>query len=283
MRKLSTLLVGRGGGALALAAMLTLGIYVVASAQPAPQPAPPTSAGPPDPKLVEDLVAAYRILADRDLLDGWGHVSVRHDKDPNRYLMARGMSADMVTAKDIIEFDLDSRPVDTHGLPMNALYTERYIHGEIYKARPDVMAVVHTHAPSLIAFGDTKVPLQPMYHRSAFIAFGIPVFEIRDRAGMTDMLIRNPTLGHNLADALGDHPATLMRGHGATVVGPSLPRVVGRTIFLALNATLQADAMRMNAPITYMALEEAQKIEAREGHGLARSWEGWKHKVMKAP
>ncbi len=121
---------------------LVLGACVPAGAQPAP-----SSAGP---KLVEDLVAASRILADHGLLDGWGHVSVRHDKDPNRFLMSRGLSADLVTAKDIIEFDLDSRPVDTHGLPMSALFTERYIHGEIYKARPDVIAVVHTHAASLI-------------------------------------------------------------------------------------------------------------------------------------
>jgi HCOMODA/2-hydroxy-3-carboxy-muconic semialdehyde decarboxylase len=246
-----------------------------AAAQPAP-----TSAGPPDPKLIEDLVAASRILADQGLLDGWGHVSVRHNRDPNRYLMSRGLAANLVTAKDILEFDLDSRPVDTHGLPMSALFTERYIHGEIYKMRPDVIAVVHTHAPSLIPFGVTKVPLQPMYHRSAFISFGVPIFEIRERAGMTDMLIRNATLGHNLAEALGNHPAALMRGHGAVITGPSLPRVVGRTIFLALNATLQAEAMRMGAPITYMDPEEARKIEEREGHGLARTWEGWKQKVM---
>ena len=121
------------------------------------QPAP-ASAGPPDPKLVEDLVAAGRILADHGLLDGWGHVSVRHNRDPNRFLMSRGLSADLVTEKDILEIDLDSRPVDTRGLPMSALFTERYIHGEIYKMRPDVMAVVHTHAPSLIPFGVTKVP-----------------------------------------------------------------------------------------------------------------------------
>src|SRR5690242_20850025 len=263
------------------AILFALAVACVASAAAA-QPAP-NSAGPPDPQLIEDLVAANRILADHGLLDGWGHVSVRHNRDPNRYLMSRGLSADLVTAKDIIEFDLDSRPVDTHGLPMSGLFTERYIHGEIYKLRPDVMAIVHTHAPSLIPFGVTKIPLQPMYHRSAFISFGIPVFEIRERAGMTDMLIRNAILGRNLAETLGDHPAALMRGHGAVVVGPSLPRVVGRTIFLALNATLQAEAMRMDAPITYMDPEEARKIEAREGHGLARTWEGWKQKVMGKP
>lgn len=262
-----------------LAACLLLGLCASAAAQ---QPAP-ASAGPPDPKLIEDLVAANRILADHGLLDGWGHVSVRHDKDPNRFLMSRGVAAQLVTAQDIIEFDLDSRPVDTRGLPMSALFTERYIHGEIYKLRPDVIAVVHTHAPSLIAFGDTKVPLRPMYHRSAFIAFGVPVFEIRERAGMTDMLIRNQILGRNLAEALGNHPAVLMRGHGAAITGPSLQRVVSRTIFLSLNATLQADAMRMGAPVTYMTIEEASLIEAREGHGLARTWEGWKQKAMPKP
>jgi len=260
----------RRSGREILLALAAVCIASVAGAQTAP-----VSAGPPDPQLIEDLVAANRILADQGLLDGWGHVSVRHNRDSNRFLMARGVAAQLVTAKDILEFDLDSRPVDTHGLPMSALFTERYIHGEIYKMRPDVVAVVHTHAPSLIPFGVTKVPLKPMYHRSAFISFGIPVFEIRDRAGMTDMLIRNPTLGHDLTEVLGSHPAALMRGHGAVVTGPSLPRVVGRTIFLALNATLQ-----MGGPITYMDDEEARKIEAREGHGLARTWEGWKRKVM---
>jgi len=268
----------RRSGRTILFALVALSIASVAAAQ-----TPPASAGPPDPQLVEDLVAANRILADQGLLDGWGHVSVRHNRDPNRYLMARGVAAQLVTAKDILEFDLDSRPVDTHGLPMSALFTERYIHGEIYKLRPDVIAIVHTHAPSLIPFGVTKVPLQPMYHRSAFISFGIPVFEIRERAGMTDMLIRNVTLGRNLAEALGDHPAALMRGHGAVITGPSLPRVVSRTIFLALNATLQAQAMSMGAPITYMDPEEARKIEEREGHGLARTWEGWKRKVTEKP
>jgi ribulose-5-phosphate 4-epimerase/fuculose-1-phosphate aldolase len=262
--------------------LLALAAVCIASVAGGAQTAP-VSAGPPDPQLIEDLVAANRILADQGLLDGWGHVSVRHNRDSNRFLMSRGVAAQLVTAKDILEFDLDSRPVDTHGLPMSGLFTERYIHGEIYKLRPDVIAIVHTHAPSLIPFGVTKVPLRPMYHRSAFISLGIPIFEIRERAGMTDMLIRNATLGRNLADALGDHPAALMRGHGAVITGPSLPRVVSRTIFLSLNATLQAQAIGMGAPITYMDPEEARKIEEREGHGLARTWEGWKQKVMAKP
>ncbi len=274
-------LLRRRGGRTALFVICSVIISFIVGAAFAQQA--PASAGPPATQLIEDLVAANRILADQGLLDGWGHVSVRHNRDPNRFLMARGVAAQLVTSKDILEFDLDSRPVDTHGLPMSALFTERYIHGEIYKLRPDVIAIVHTHAPPLIPFGVTKVPLQPMYHRSAFISFGIPVFEIRERAGMTDMLIRNATLGHNLAEALGDHPAALMRGHGAVITGPSLPRVVSRTIFLALNATLQAQTMSMGAPITYMDPEEARKIEEREGHGLARTWEGWKQKVMVKP
>jgi len=240
----------------------------------------PASAGPADPRLIEDLVAANRILAAEGVLDGWGHVSVRHDRDKNRYLLSRARAPELVTADDIIEFDLDSNPVDARG---RSLYTERFIHGEIYKARPDVVAIVHTHAPALIPFGISKVPLQPVYHRSAFIAGGIPVFEIRAAAGMTDMLIRNRMLGEALAKALGDRPAALMRGHGAAVVGPSLPRVVSRSIFLALNAHLQAQAMALGGPLTYLDPEEARKIEQREGYGLARAWEAWKQKTMAKP
>jgi ribulose-5-phosphate 4-epimerase/fuculose-1-phosphate aldolase len=242
----------------------------------AAQTAPP-SAGSVEPQLIEDLVAANRILADQGVLDGWGHVSVRHPRNPNRYLLSRSRAPELINAEDIMEFDLDSNPVDARGRP---LYTERFIHGEIYKARPDVVAIVHTHAPALIPFGISKVPLKPVYHRSAFIAAGVPVFEIRERAGMTDMLIRDHALGRALADALGDHPAALMRGHGAVVVGPSLQRVVGRSIFLPLNATLQMQAAALGGPVTYLDPEEARKIEEREGYGLARAWEAWKRKAM---
>jgi len=229
-----------------------------------------------DPKLVEDLVAANRILAHEGLLDGWGHISVRVPGSPNRYLMARNVPAELVEAKDILEYDLDSKPV---GGGNDALYSERFIHGEVYRARPDVNAVVHTHAPPVIPFGVTGVPLKAMYHRAAFVAFGIPVFEIRDAAGMTDMLIRNAKLGRALAASLADKPAVLMRGHGATVVGPSLPRVVGRTVFLSLNATLQMEAVRLGGEPKYLDIEEAKLIEAREGYGLARAWEVWKKKA----
>jgi HCOMODA/2-hydroxy-3-carboxy-muconic semialdehyde decarboxylase len=122
-----------------------------------------------------------------------------------------------------------------------------------------------------------------MYHRAAFIAQGVPLFEIRDAAGMTDLLIRNPALGAALADSLADKPAVLMRGHGATVVGPSLPRLVGRSIFLPLNATLQMQAALLSGggPINFLDPEEARLIEAREGYGLGRAWEAWKRKALK--
>jgi ribulose-5-phosphate 4-epimerase/fuculose-1-phosphate aldolase len=238
------------------------------------------SAGPADPLLIEDLVAANRILALEGVLDGWGHVSVRHDRDPHRYLLSRSLAPELVSVEDIIEFDLDNSPVE---VAERDLYTERFIHGEIYKARPDVKAIVHTHAPPIIPFGVTSIALRPLYHRAAFIALGVPVFEIRDAAGMTDMLIRDPALGRALAVSIADRPAVLMRGHGATVVGPSIPRVVARSIFLALNAKLQAQAMIMTqgGPINYLDPEEARLIEAREGYGLGRAWKAWKRRALK--
>jgi ribulose-5-phosphate 4-epimerase/fuculose-1-phosphate aldolase len=229
-----------------------------------------------DPSVVQELVAANKILAYEGILDGWGHVSVRNPKDPTHYFLARNLAAELVTAKDILEFTLDNVPIDAKG---QDLYTERFIHGEIYKARPDVNAVVHTHAPPLIPFTVTQVPMRALYHRAAFVAMGIPVFDIQDDFGMTDMLIRNGQHGQALAKALADKPATLMRGHGATVVAPSLPRLVGRSVFLVKNATLQQQALALGGPIKYLNPEEAKLIEAREGYGLGRQWEAWKLKV----
>ncbi len=242
----------------------------------------PRSAGRPDPRLIADLVAANRILAREGVLDGWGHVSVRHNRDPNRYLLSRSLAPELVSAKDILEFDLDNNAVNDRGA---SLYTERFIHGEIYKTRPDVVAICHSHAPPVIPFGVTSVKLKPMYHRSAFIALGIPIFEIRESFGMTDMLIRNAAHGRALAKSIADKPAVLMRGHGATIVAPSLQRLVGRSIFLALNATLQMQAMALTqaggGTINFLDPEEARLIEAREGYGLGRAWEAWKRKALR--
>jgi ribulose-5-phosphate 4-epimerase/fuculose-1-phosphate aldolase len=226
-------------------------------------------------KEIEELVAANRILAGQGVVDGYGHVSVRHERDPNRYLLSRSLAPELVRADDIMEYDLDSNPVDATG---RAMYLERFIHGEIYKVRPDVKAIVHHHSPSVIPFGASTVSLQPLYHMSAFIGEGVPIFEVRDAAGMTDMLIRTTALGRALARTLGHHPAALMRGHGAVVVGADLPLVVGRSIYLELNARLQVQAIALGGNVTYLDREEVSKVVAVLDY--ARAWELWKRKAM---
>ncbi len=221
----------------------------------------------------DDLVAANRVLAAEGILDGWGHVSVRHPADPGRYLLARGRAPALVVAEDVLEFDLDSRPL---GPTEARLYSERFIHGEIYRARPDVQAVVHHHAPSVIPFGVAGVPLRPLYHMSGFIGEGVPVFEIRDAAGgPTDMLIRTAELGRALAATLGSRPAALMRGHGAVVVGGSLGQAVGRSIYLELNARLQAQLAALGGVPRYLDPEESRLTTAMLG-GYDRGWELWR-------
>jgi ribulose-5-phosphate 4-epimerase/fuculose-1-phosphate aldolase len=237
----------------------------------------PASPGPPDPKLVEDLVAANRILADQGVVDGYGHVSVRHDGAADRYLLSRSLAPELVTAADILEYDLDSTAVDPRG---RAGYLERFIHGEIYRARPDVRAVVHNHSPSVIPFGVTGVTLRPLYHMSAFLWEGVPVFDIRQTGGMTDMLVRDAPLGRALAQVLGPRTAALMRGHGAVVVGPSLPMAVFRSVYLEMNARLQAQAMALGGPITFLDDEEARKATANVGGTVSRPWELWRRKAL---
>jgi ribulose-5-phosphate 4-epimerase/fuculose-1-phosphate aldolase len=237
----------------------------------------PASAGPVDPKLIEDLVAAYRILAQQGVLDGFGHVSARHNRAANRFIMSRSLAPELVTAADLIEFDLDGNAVDAKG---RALYSERFIHAEIYRARPDVRAVVHNHAPSLIPFGVTGVPLRAVYHMAAFIGNGVPVFDIRKTFGMTDMLVSDSAKGRALAQALGDKTCALMRGHGVVVVGASIPYAVGRSIYLDLNARVQTQSMAMSPNVTYLDPQEAQKMmDAGENRGYERPWELWKAKA----
>ena len=260
-----------GGGAVMMA-MALAGRRSRVAAQAGPQ-----SAGPADPKLVEDLVAANRVLADQGVVDGYGHVSVRHDRDAGRYLMSRSLAPELVTAADIMEYDLESNAVD----PRNRVsYLERFIHGEIYKVRPDVKAIVHNHSPSIIPFGVAGVPLRPLYHMSAFLGGGVPVYEIRAAGGMTDLLVRDPALGRALAQSLADRPVALMRGHGAVVVGASIPAVVFRSVYTEMNAKLQAQAMALGSNVIYLDPEEARRAEASVGSTIGRPWELWKRKVM---
>jgi HCOMODA/2-hydroxy-3-carboxy-muconic semialdehyde decarboxylase len=233
------------------------------------------SAGPADAALIADLVAAYRILAAEGVVDGYGHVSARHDKSAERFLISRSLAPELVTETDIVELDMDAIPVDPDA---PKLYLERFIHSEIYKVRPDVKAVVHHHSPDVVPFSVSSVPLRPVYHMAAFVSEGVPVFEIREAAGMTDMLVRNPDIGMALAKKLGDKPALLMRGHGAVVVGDSLMQAVGRSIYLQMNARLQAQAMALGGDVTYLDPEEARKIQ--NAFGYDRAWNLWKRKVL---
>jgi HCOMODA/2-hydroxy-3-carboxy-muconic semialdehyde decarboxylase len=239
----------------------------------------PASGGPVDTALIEDLVAANRILAEEGVLDSYGHVSIRHPTNPNRYLISRTLAPGLVSADDIMEFDLDSNPVDPRG---RGLALERFIHGEIYKARPDVNAVIHSHSPAAIPFGITQVPMKPVFGAASFLWVGVPVFEVRDVGGpATTMLIRNGSLGKALAATLGEKPVALLRGHGDVVVGPNVQSAVRRAIYTEVNARLQAIAIGIGGPINYISEEEgAARDKMAGGEAEARAWELWKRKAM---
>jgi HCOMODA/2-hydroxy-3-carboxy-muconic semialdehyde decarboxylase len=232
-----------------------------------------------DPELVADLVVANWILFDENVLDGFGHVSVRHDKDPSKYVMSRHLAPGLVTAGDVLDFTLDSDPVRDIG---KRYYSERFIHGEIYKARPDVLSVVHCHAPPLIPFGVTSAKLKPIYHMTGFLGlYETPVFEIRDAGGVTDMLIRTPALGRALATTLGERPMVLMRGHGATMVGSSVRQAVYRAIYATQNAALQVEAIKLGE-VNFLTPGESQKAADMIDGVLHRPWELWKRRALDA-
>jgi HCOMODA/2-hydroxy-3-carboxy-muconic semialdehyde decarboxylase len=229
--------------------------------------------------LIDDLVAANRILYDQGVVDGFGHVSARHDKDPNRYLLSRSMAPALVTADDIMEYDLDSNPADAKG---RTSYLERFIHGEIYKARPDVMAIVHSHSPAVLPFADTSVKLRPMNHIAGFLGSGPPVFEIRATAGLdSDMLIRNAELGRALAKALGGNQVALMRGHGSVAAAQSVRHVVFRAIYTEVNARTEIQAMALGKPTFLNEKEAASAMKTNDGL-VDRPWDLWKQKAMRS-
>lgn len=233
----------------------------------------------PSDELLEDLVLGNHILFDQKIVDGLGHLSVRHDKDPNKYLMSRMRPPALVSEDDIITYDLDSNALGDD----RKSYSERFIHGEIYKARPDVVSIVHCHTRSLIPFSVTKTPLRPIYHMSGFIGPNVPVFEIREAASApTNMLVRDPKLGQALATCLAGNSVVLMRGHGATLVGHSIKNAVFRAIYTAENAALQMDAMRLGE-VTYLTPEEAAlgaEVNENASTSLDRPWSNWKYQLL---
>ena len=236
------------------------------------------SAGPIPKEMMEDLVAGSLILAQHGVLDAFGHVSIRHPADPERYLLSRNLAPELVTAADIVEYDLDSEPVDAKA-PRGFL--ERYIHGEIYKSRPDVGSVIHSHSPSVVPFGVTKTLMQPIYHMSGFLGRGVPVYDIRKESGrMTDILVREPGHGRDLARVLADKPMALMRGHGNVVVAQDVKVAVYRAVYTEMNARLQLQAIMCGGPIEFLSPEEALLTEATIEGQIHRPWDLWKAKVM---
>lgn len=228
--------------------------------------------------LIDDLVSANHILYREGVLDGFGHVSVRDPRNPERFQLARSMAPGLVTAGDIMEFDLDSKPVDPRG---RRPYLETFIHGEIYRARTDVQSVVHSHSPAVIPFGVTGAALRPLYHMSGFLGAGAPVFEIRNAGGpATDMLIRSRELGAALSRALGPAAFALMRGHGSVAVGGSIKQAVFRAVYAEMNARLQSEAMRLGE-ITFLNDAEAANAARTNDSVIDRPWELWKRSVQK--
>jgi HCOMODA/2-hydroxy-3-carboxy-muconic semialdehyde decarboxylase len=242
-------------------------------------PSPPASGGPVPASAIDDLVAASRILAAEGVLDGYGHVSMRHPGRADRYLISRSLAPALITADDIMELDLDSNPVDERGRTM---FRERFIHGMIFRARPDVMAVVHSHSPAVIPYGITAVKMRPTFHMAAFLYDEPPVFEIRDVAGWTNMLITSTELGSALAKTLGEKSVCLMRGHGNVVVGPTVPIAVFRAIYTEVNARLQTTAITLagGGPINYLAPEEGDIITNKNKGDVERTWNLWKRKAL---
>jgi ribulose-5-phosphate 4-epimerase/fuculose-1-phosphate aldolase len=231
----------------------------------------------PDPALIADLVTANHILFDQHVVDAFGHVSVRHDKRPDRFLLARSMAPALVSAADIVEFDLEGNPLTAAGRPV---YLERFIHGEIYRVRPDVVAIVHSHSHAVVPFGVVQShKLRAIFHMSGFIGTETPIFEIRDSVGDgSDLLVRNRELGAALAKSLGPKSVVLMRGHGVTVTASTLQEAVYRGIYVDVNARLQLEAIGLGA-VNYLTEPEGRSAAATNATQIGRAWELWKMKV----
>ncbi|HEX4780645.1 MAG TPA: class II aldolase/adducin family protein [Usitatibacter sp.] len=227
-------------------------------------------------ELLVNLVAANRILAMEGVLDGYGHVSVRSEKSPAHFFMSRSVAPQLVKVADVMEHGADSEPVDDERRP----YLERFLHGEIYRQRPDVTAIVHSHSEAVIPFGITKAALRPVYHMASFLWSGVPVFEIRDTQQENDLLIRDARLGRDLAKCMGACTCVMMRGHGMTVVGSSLPEAVFRAIYTQANARMQSLASQLPGPIEFLSDEEGRRATETNRGTVERPWELWKAKAM---
>jgi HCOMODA/2-hydroxy-3-carboxy-muconic semialdehyde decarboxylase len=219
------------------------------------------------------------VLAEFGVVDAFGHVSARDPGNPNHFLMSRSLAPALVTADDVMEFDLDGNAIDAKG---RNVFLERFIHSEIYKARPDVMAVVHSHSPGVIPFSISQVVLRPVFHNAAFLGAGAPVWEIRKEFGETNMLVSNAAIGKSLALVLADKSVVLMRGHGDAAVGPSVKLAVFRAYYTDVDARLQSQALALGGEVNYLTAAEATKADAVNIQVLDRVWNLWKMRVTSA-
>lgn len=231
----------------------------------------------PDDEQKEDLVTAYKILVNEGILDSFGHVTVRSRKDPNIFLMPRAMPPSLVTKDDILELRIsDSQPINPAGKRVNG---ERYIHGEIYKARADVMSVIHSHSQAVIPLSLTKVKLKPVVAQAGFLPLESPTFEIRDARAPGDrgMQVTDSKRGAALAKTLANHPAALMRGHGNVVVGRSVKEATVYAAYVDINAKMQTQAMMLSPEIATMNDPE---LFTPEEFDINRPWEHFKQKTL---
>jgi ribulose-5-phosphate 4-epimerase/fuculose-1-phosphate aldolase len=222
--------------------------------------------------IIEELVTANRILANEGIVDSFGHVSARHPGNPKHYLLSRARAPERIEGGDIVEYTLEGEAIDKNA---PAPYLERFIHGAIYEARPDVQAIVHNHSPSVIPFGVTGKKLKPFLHMCAHIGHEVPTWDSRDEFGDTTLLVGDMAMGRDLARLLGNCPTTLMRGHGATVVGRSVRHAVFISVYLEVGAKLQIQAMALG-DIKFLSRGETDKIVERlNDYTLNRAWENW--------
>ena len=264
---------------------LTLGAVLTITVVLAGQTAKPAQAPAGNGTLLDDLVVANRILANENILDGLGHVSVRSLQRPDHFFLSRDLAPGLVTAADLVEYDLEGNPVNPKA-PQG--YRERFLHGAIYKARPDVNSIVHSHMPSVLPFTDVTTPLRPMYHMASFLLQGAPVFEVRSVQGQVGMLIDNNKVGTALAQTLAKRTIALIRGHGAVIVGTTIPDAVQNSIFLDVNARVQAQAVALGGNISYLTPADVAggnpnpqppSPPGTPGY-YPRSWGIWKSKAM---
>jgi len=225
-----------------------------------------------DPLALDELVTANRILAREGIVDAFGHVSMRHPGHPDRFCLSRARAPECIEASDVMQFALDGTPIEPAG---RKPYAERFIHGAVYDARPDVRAVVHNHSPGVIPFGVTGVPLRPIMHMCASMGTEIPVWDSRTSFGDTNLLVTNAAMARDLASALGPRSVALMRGHGCVVAGASLREVVFNAIYLELNAVLQQRAGALGE-IRFLSDGEVRAVlDTRTSFTFERAWEYW--------